>query len=463
MPLLGVMAEKVTFEQLCVRPQKGYVLEEKAMLKFSSPNSFDDVVFKITSKCDTGKVLLSSHQGALAKFTVDIVPVYGDTTKKAKTSSRGKRLDQEDSSPIEESVVHAWEVCKSKGFHGLHVITCLEPSSMPDNGCRTNYSLSQFVNSVIHSIEAYYMFQRPDSRFYPDTVHLWNPADATVSEARSYCVVLVWKFEGDPEDFAPKSPKFASMNLGRPDEKLQQSPVLISKESYCYPESNLKSSPKKRLATDDISHGSEKTQRTRRSGSHTEIPIQQQIEDPEITFNFKSQVDSTLANRDTERAVSNIAVDEIKFGFEKSTPKTPGRKSTARKSLLPDWPTEEKEGVIEFFDCMNPASTETTRIALTCKYASMIYDRELPSKLLYQWIQKKGRQVYTSGGNFSLPEGKRKETAVSLFKELKDIHSEQSRISFTCKYMHSQYGFNLTSKDLYTWLNEKEKKTPKRK
>lgn len=45
-----------------------------------------------------------------------------------------------------------------------------------------------------------------------------------------------------------------------------------------------------------------------------------------------------------------------------------GRKSTGgRKSMMPDWPEEEKSDVLTFFDHINPKEAEQACFALTCK------------------------------------------------------------------------------------------------
>ena len=44
-----------------------------------------------------------------------------------------------------------------------------------------------------------------------------------------------------------------------------------------------------------------------------------------------------------------------------------------RKSIMPDWPDEQKESVLEVFDNLNPEMSETTQIALTCRYISIYF------------------------------------------------------------------------------------------
>lgn len=83
-------------------------------------------------------------------------------------------------------------------------------------------------------------------------------------------------------------------------------------------------------------------------------------------------------------------------------------------------------------------------------------DKELPSKLLYQWIQKKGRENLRTVSTFTVPEGgEQKQTALKVFLDLNDSSSETARINYTLKYLDVQYGLNITSKQLYDWLTEK--------
>jgi len=51
-------------------------------------------------------------------------------------------------------------------------------------------------------------------------------------------------------------------------------------------------------------------------------------------------------------------------------PKRIGRKSmvaSARKSLANEWPVDDQDHMLHFFDNLNPEQSETSRIALTCK------------------------------------------------------------------------------------------------
>ena len=65
--------------------------------------------------------------------------------------------------------------------------------------------------------------------------------------------------------------------------------------------------------------------------------------------------------------VSLSITSSVLFFHFRPQVKKGGRKSTARKSLMPEWPEEEKEAVLNFFDNLNPSKSEQTRVALTCK------------------------------------------------------------------------------------------------
>lgn len=92
----------------------------------------------------------------------------------------------------------------------------------------------------------------------------------------------------------------------------------------------------------------------------------------------------------------------------------------------------------------------------------MKYDQELPSKLLYQWVQKKGRPVLKTVQKYELPEREEKEVVINFFKSLNPELPEASRVAFTCKFMQTQFGVSIQSKQFYNMLNEKGKKSTRR-
>ncbi|KAB7507816.1 hypothetical protein Anas_06673 [Armadillidium nasatum] len=153
-------------------------------------------------------------------------------------------------------------------------------------------------------------------------------------------------------------------------------------------------------------------------------------------------------------------MNDITFGFELGASTTSAskgpKKSMGRKSLSSEWPEDERHDILSFYDNLNPDASEQKRIALTCKYVSLYMDKELPSKLLYQWVQKKGRENLRTVSTFTVPEGEQqKQVALKIFRDLNDSSSETARINYTLKYLDVQYSLNITSKQLYDWLSEK--------
>ena len=97
------------------------------------------------------------------------------------------------------------------------------------------------------------------------------------------------------------------------------------------------------------------------------------------------------------------------------------------------------------------------------RFAQMQHSRELPSKLLYQWIQKKGRPINKTNTHFEIPEAEQNKVTLDLYKELNSENSETSRVAFICKFVNMQFGISLTSKEFYDLLNGKGKKGGKRR
>lgn len=95
------------------------------------------------------------------------------------------------------------------------------------------------------------------------------------------------------------------------------------------------------------------------------------------------------------------------------------------------------------------------------RYALIQYDRDLSSKLLYQWLERKGRPVHREVTDYTLAEVDQKGTVLDLYRKLSDVQSEATRVSFTLKFIQAQYGVAITSKQLFGWLKEKPKKGKK--
>ena len=69
--------------------------------------------------------------------------------------------------------------------------------------------------------------------------------------------------------------------------------------------------------------------------------------------------------------------------------------------------------------------------------------------------------VYDLTTPLMLQEAEQKDTVLALYRSLSSVQSESTRASFTLKFMQTQYGVAVTSKQLFIWLKEKAKKTKK--
>lgn len=600
------MADQLTFEQMCVRKQTGYICDAKSLVNLKDPLSYDDVIFKVTTKCETSLLLMKSHHGNLDYFGVDILPIVDSRSPFQEDSLRNSDISK---------VRETWEVLHDEGYHGTMAVGKIDINSMPKNECRTLHQLPQFVNSLIHSLEAYFMFQKPNKAFLPNALNLWEPVENDQTER--FLVILAWKFLKHPSVSVPSSPLIemkSSPFKGLADSILAEdqdmdddenvpvpSPLLKSKSSpfkgvmeSVLSEDNAKGaghnknetimskssrslltegspirnqkenilmkggevtrtvtssskttvtkkvlSPVKQKplildedeieATENLASRKRSTQkkavvvpvdieiettdnttsrkrstqkakatvtapapskRGRRGAAQPSVPVEEEVEEDndEDEVSFKKQPEPILKPKNSETVkvaptptatemvdenAPMMSVDDIELPFEKSFSKpSAGRKSGAagrksvggRKSLLPEWPQEEQKETLTFFDNLNPAQTEATRVNLTCKYATMLYDRELSSKQFYMWEQKKGREVNKTNQKMSLDESEEKDAVVDFFKSLSEGNSEQQRVSFTIKYFQGQYNLSITSKQLYAWLSAKGKKvTTKRR
>ncbi|CAL4098597.1 unnamed protein product, partial [Meganyctiphanes norvegica] len=549
-------------------------------------------LFQLTTKCETSMLLMSSHNSKLDQFGIDILPLVD-----SRSPFPDGAISNNDLSKVRET----WEVIEEEGYHGLMTVGKIDVNSLPKNDCRILHQLPQFVNSLIHSLEAYFMFQKPNKAFLPNALNLWEPVenDQTVR----FLVLLAWKFDKHPsvalhsspliemktspfrgvvesvlaedaamEDIENETPNSkmprSLLDDGRPVKSQKEqmlkggevvqtvtktmsksprtlldagSPIVNQKENMFSKDREVVRtvtssttttvtkkvlSPKKGLAPvedesesmetstftkkvqvpveDEIAaadnsssrrRSAQKTKTTpvapaggkrgRRSVAQPPAPVEEEENDPEVSFKVR-QPEPVLTPKNSQNAKAAVvtptatevqnqnvpmSIDDLELPFEKSVSKqSGGRKSTAgrksvggRKSLLPEWPQEEQKEVLTFFDNLNPVQTEATRVNLTCKYGSMLYDRELSSKQFYIWEQKKGREVNKTNQKLTLEESEQKDAVVDFFKALSEAHSEQTRVSFTIKYFQGQYDLAIASKQLYAWLSDKGKKTTKRR
>ncbi|KAG7167855.1 uncharacterized protein LOC121868030 isoform X2 [Homarus americanus] len=467
------MTRFASFEKLVVRREIGYVCDESAMVNLTTQGTYDGAMFKLITKCETSMLILSGHH-SVDQFTVDVV--VRDSPNKGQGASKGRSRVLPSVADLDriETLADAWQKCEAEGLHGLQVVALIDKSCMPDNGCQEKYTLAQFVNSIIHGIEAYFMFQKPNPFFVLNAANLWQAFEELRME--SCYLIMAWKMKEDPRKEALSRISLTQLSSATPtikNNRREQSAITQKSVAVDNVAQKRKSLPAKAQASEPVGV----VKRGRRSVAP---PVQQEHEDVstdednEITFKtqppqvimpqdmspkkVEAVVTETAAKQQLEAAIGNITL-----GFERSQPKTPGRKSSARKSLMPEWPVDQKEDVLNFFDNLNPNQTEQTCIALTCKFASMKYDRELPSKLLYQWVQKKGREVQKTVHSYDLPKQEQNDTMVNFFKSLDPDLSETSRVAFTCKFIQTQFGITVNSKQLYSMLNDKGKKTTRRR
>lgn len=194
----------------------------------------------------------------------------------------------------------------------------------------------------------------------------------------------------------------------------------------------------------------------------SEASVERQPQDTTASKGAESSTASELENqRDVDLQSINLPFDDPPSSTSKPRG---GRKSmvaSARKSLANEWPQDDQDHMLHFFDNLNPQQSETSRVALTCKYALIQYDRDLSSKLLFQWLERKGRPSQREVTDYSLPEEDQKTTVLDLYRKLSDVQSEATRVSFTLKFIQAQYGVAITSKQLFGWLKEKPKKGKK--
>ncbi|XP_047484259.1 uncharacterized protein LOC125035970 isoform X2 [Penaeus chinensis] len=509
------MTLHMTFQEICTRQEIGFVCDNESMAPLTRRESFNDLVIKLASKCEMNIVFLTGARNKVLHFTLDVVPedpVHG--TAVTVTKSKGRRGSEYPKGY--EAVAAACQQVVANGYHGLHAIAKLDKSNMPDNASRKMYTFAQFVNFLVHGIEAYFMFAKANEQFVLNAMNLWETMEDLMMDG---CyIVMAWQYEEDPRkvsDDVPRTPLSSFINNIKEPEPL---PVAEPVQPVVVKET------KKQVTTTTIRSSSTTTKGGKRGRRSIAARIQEASEastdeeDTEISFKIKPDINKTpeiqyhpditinsaesvlektsprreqkqspkrpvserlnispkkSKSMEVEEPAATISkedtmLEDFTFGFDKpevksTARKSTARKSTARKSMVPDWPEEQKEDILYFFDNLNPSQTEQSRIALTCKYVSMKYSREFSSKTLYQWVQKKGRSVSTEVTNYELPESKHQETTLTFFRSLDPNLSEASRISFTCKFMQTQYGVSVTSKNLYDWLNDKGKKSTRRR
>ena len=208
------LSSKVSFERLCMGRSTGFACDDRNMIKPLNPNNYDEVVFKIITKCDSSLLLLESSSNSLVKFSIDLVSLDphqehsdDDDSVPKKWSFNFFSSPNNNKAPkklktnvdMVDIIESAWTDLEQGGSHGMSVIGLLGPDSMPNNECRTKYTLGQFVNHVIHSVEAHYMFHKPNLIFVPGS---FGSEPSIREDSRTYdkgfAVILTWSYKKAP-------------------------------------------------------------------------------------------------------------------------------------------------------------------------------------------------------------------------------------------------------------------------
>ncbi|KAL7645967.1 UNVERIFIED_CONTAM: hypothetical protein RMT77_002864 [Armadillidium vulgare] len=469
-----------TFEQLCIRNVKGYSFDLGTMFMPSNPNSFDDVVFKLISKIDTSLLLLNTHNVEIENFTIISLPISShdvtDTNTDARTGRKPKNQTAKNSVLNLTTLQNAWDYLSGENWHGLQSLALLNMESMPMNGSR-KYSLYQYITCIMDVIRANYMFQKFKPSFYHETMEIFDDDD--IKNATQAVFGLLWR--SAPPLKERKIPniqiqKRKSFPFSEETSQLKRTVSSRIPKAQILKENN-------QISDDDVGGNEEEEEEEQQMEVDDEISFKNPVPDFEERLMTRQENVLSTSQRRTGRksraetlltpspahAASVTAsatvpepenMNDITLGFElgantASASKGP-KKSMGRKSLSSEWPEDERHDILSFYDNLNPDASEQKRIALTCKYVSLYMDKELPSKLLYQWVQKKGRENLRTAATFTVPEGEQqKQVALKVFRDLNDSSSETARINYTLKYLDVQYSLNITSKQLYDWLSEK--------
>lgn len=181
--------------------------EAVVSLSLAGGTTYDSALIRLTAKVDSNLLLLNRHV-ALEKFTVDAV-VAGEEEEHEEEGGGGvlsfiqerivgskKQTNKNNKvkSSSETALLEAWEACKVKGYHGLHVFAKVTPASMPNNPCRQRYTPGQYAEALLNGFRAYYMFQRHDTLFEADALGLWGGGGGGCVEPVSVCyLVLAWQ------------------------------------------------------------------------------------------------------------------------------------------------------------------------------------------------------------------------------------------------------------------------------
>lgn len=170
------MVRYATVEEMMMRDECGWVCDERSLVKMLEKDTYDSTLFRIRFKIDSYFNILSMHF-PLEFFTLDVVVEDNDLVG--------------DPASSELMFSTSWEECQARECHGMLALAHIDSSCLPNNGCRVRHSVAQFTDSLVHGLEAYYMFQRFSADFSLNATGLWDPAKEV--NMKSGYIVLAWK------------------------------------------------------------------------------------------------------------------------------------------------------------------------------------------------------------------------------------------------------------------------------
>jgi len=196
--------------RLCVRAEVGHVYEKSSMVEIADGGTISELLCKVTSKCDTSLLLLTSHKGKLKGFTFKLLGLQSPQSssissavvsgiKKGLSFLQGNSEKEPEIPSDDVQVAHQWNQLEKQGCHGMQVVALVDKEMMPDNHCRQRYDLYQFMAAVLGGIESYYMFQKPHET--PITLSECSNPEFLRQEfpnADTFAIGLVWILEDDP-------------------------------------------------------------------------------------------------------------------------------------------------------------------------------------------------------------------------------------------------------------------------
>ena len=205
-----------TFQSLCIRPEIGFSFDKSSMVELAEGSSFSEVLCRVTSKVDTSLLLLSSHKGQICDFRTQLIgfkspeqaysisSVLSNMKKGLSFLSRSYTEEEPDESTELEKISDRWSLAEKVGYHGLQIVALMDKTTMPNNESRYRYNIGDFASAIHHAINAYYMFEKPETSF------LSKPRSAEIDmlevepQCDTYAVALMWEFYDNPLNKAGK-------------------------------------------------------------------------------------------------------------------------------------------------------------------------------------------------------------------------------------------------------------------